>query len=356
MATTTVVTAQEIDAVIAYQEQIEQERERSEQEFKQRRTEFEEKRLKGRSHWAIAHKFARGATSGKGSRAFIEGNKIYSFGHHFVLATRKEEGDWGCGLRFIVNGDRYSSSTSGHTNLVIHACKPNVQVPYSALHAAGLTESNFGRHVVPNSDLRVVAHEDDRWYEVCRTCGKDINSTGALHLDDESNICPSPDGKEPWRYEHVLGGVVVELGGKYYLSAIDHNEPCRLRSYFLCELPHSVSSIGEAYDALKPQRVRAAEAEGIEVRRQGDVFLIRVTEKDWSLKLHYGRDTLTKDHRLGGGTHVASRALNAHGRVFVSGKLTHERRQHRTVFFKGVWYEAVKNTALASWNAVGHID
>jgi hypothetical protein len=42
---------------------------------------------------AIAHKFACGATSGKGSRVFIERNKIFSFAHHFALATRKEEGD-----------------------------------------------------------------------------------------------------------------------------------------------------------------------------------------------------------------------------------------------------------------------
>src|ERR1700730_3398186 len=28
-------------------------------------------------------------------------------------------------------------------------------------------------------------------------------------------------------------------------------------------------------------------------------------------------------------------------------------REHRIVFFKGAWYEAVKNTALQSWNAVG---
>ena len=75
-----------------------------------------------------------------------------------------------------------------------------------------------------------------------------------------------------------------------------------------------------------------------------------------NLELRYGRDMLAKDHRLWGRTHVASKALIADGRVFVSGKLTHERRQHRAVFFKGVWYEAVKNTALASWNAVGYVD
>ena len=53
---------------------------------------------------------------------------------------------------------------------------------------------------------------------------------------------------------------------------------------------------------------------------------------------------------------MSRKALIADGRVFVSGKLTHERRQHRAVFFKGVWYKAVKNTALASWNAVGYVD
>ena len=326
----------------------------SKQEVERRNKEYEEKRLKGHSHWAIAHKFARGATKGRGSRVFIEDDKIYSYGHHFVLGTRKEEGDWGCGVKFIINGDRYSSSTSGHTNLVIHACKPNVQIPYSALDAAGLAELNFNRHIAPDSDLRVVAYQDDQWYPVCRTCGRDVDPIRTVHRIDTSNLCPSPDAEEPVRYEHVLGGVVVALGDKYYLSAIDRNEPWGLRAYFLCQLPYGVSSIEDAYDALKPQRVKDAEAGGIEVRRQGDVFLIRVTEKDWNLEL--GRDMLAKDHRLWGRTHVASKALITDGRVFVSGKLTHERRQHRAVFFKGVWYEAVKNTALASWNAVGYVD
>jgi len=65
---------------------------------------------------------------------------------------------------------------------------------------------------------------------------------------------------------------------------------------------------------------------------------------------------LLTDHHLWNGTHVASRALIVDGRVFVNGKLTHARRQHRTLFCKGIWYEAVKSTALASWNAVGHVD
>jgi hypothetical protein len=357
MATVSVVTPQEVDAFIANQERIEEQQEEARREAAERRhEEYEAKRLRGRSHWAIARKFALGATKCKGSRVFIEGNKIYSYGHHFVLATRKEEGDWGCGVKFLVNGDRYSVSTSGHTNLVISGCKPNVQIPYSALDAAGLTDSKWSESTVPHPGLRVVAYEDDRWYAVCRTCGKDVDTNGTFHLNDESDICPSPDAAAPWRHEHVLGGVVVELGGNHYLSGIDQNEPWRLRSYFLCQLACPVASIGEAYDSLKPERVRDAEARGIEVRRQGDVFLVPVSEKDWNIKLQFGRDRLAKDHKLWNGTHRASRALIADGRVFVSGSITHERRQHRTLYCKGLWYEAIKNTALASWNAVGHID
>jgi hypothetical protein len=211
MATASVVVSDEVDAVIAHQERIELEREEAERDFERLWKEREAKRLKGHSHWAIAHRFASGATRGRGSRVFIENDKIYSYGHHFILATRKEDGDWGCGVKFIVNGDRYSVSTSGHTNLVIHACKPNVQIPYSALDAAGLTERGFGGGDAPRRDLRVVDCENDRWYQVCRRCGREVDATHALHHRiDESSICPAPDGNEPWRYEHVLGGVAVE--------------------------------------------------------------------------------------------------------------------------------------------------
>lgn len=352
MATASVVTQQEVDAVVAYQERLERQREEADRRFEEQRRTYEDKRLKGRSHWAIAHKFARGATKGKGSRVFIEEDKIFSYGHHFVLATRKAEGDWGAGVKFIVNADRYSNSTSGHTNLVIHACKPNVQIPYTALEAAGLCERGT-RAVGPHPELRIVAHDNDRWYAVCRSCGKDVDHEGTFHLADESAICPSPDANPTWRCEHVLGGVLMRLGGKHYLSAVDHNESWRIRSYFLCELPRAVGSIGDAYASLKPEKVIDAEAEGLDVRRQGDVFLVPLPE-DWNGRKQSRRNL--RDHHLWGGTHIASRAILDDDRVFVSGKLTHERHQHRVVYFNGCWYEAVRNTAVASWNAAGYVD
>ena len=36
----------------------------------------------------LAHRYSNGATEGKGSNMFIEGNTIYSYGHHFPIAKR----------------------------------------------------------------------------------------------------------------------------------------------------------------------------------------------------------------------------------------------------------------------------
>jgi hypothetical protein len=69
---------------------------------------------------------------------------------------------------------------------------------------------------------------------------------------------------------------------RFYLSGYDTQEsPPRVgdfRSpglYFLCRLPHPVDTVNEAREALKPESVKRAEAQGIEVRRQGDLFAIK---------------------------------------------------------------------------------
>jgi hypothetical protein len=63
----------------------------------------------------IASKFAAGATSGKGSNLFIEGDTIYSYGYHFPIARRLPDGG------YWVNPDKYSRSTARHQSLVINA-------------------------------------------------------------------------------------------------------------------------------------------------------------------------------------------------------------------------------------------
>ena len=54
----------------------------------------------------LANAFVAGATSGHGSNMFIEGQAIYSYGHHFPIAYHRSDGTW------FYNNSHYSSSTS----------------------------------------------------------------------------------------------------------------------------------------------------------------------------------------------------------------------------------------------------
>lgn len=62
----------------------------------------------------------------------------------------------------------------------------------------------------------------------------------------------------------------------FLLSSFDYQEATPL--YFLCELPAHArpSTVQEAIDALRPPEVVAAEARGLKVTRQGDLFAIPV--------------------------------------------------------------------------------
>src|SRR5205807_5656196 len=63
----------------------------------------------------------------------------------------------------------------------------------------------------------------------------------------------------------------------FFLSAFDVQES--RPHYLLCQLPHGSEpdSVADALDALKPPEVIAAEAAGLPVTRQGDVFAIPTT-------------------------------------------------------------------------------
>lgn len=62
----------------------------------------------------IALEFAAGKKRGKGSHTFIEGESIYSYGHHFPMASR-------IGSGFLMNKEKYSRSTSTHQRHVKNA-------------------------------------------------------------------------------------------------------------------------------------------------------------------------------------------------------------------------------------------
>lgn len=70
----------------------------------------------------VADDFARGATKGKGSNLFIEGDTIYSYGRHFPVAT------WVDGVVYLTT-KKYSVSTAQHVSKVRNALS-NAGVQY----------------------------------------------------------------------------------------------------------------------------------------------------------------------------------------------------------------------------------
>jgi hypothetical protein len=112
--------------------------------------------------------------------------------------------------------------------------------------------------------------------------------------DNYEDIEPGPDGRYHWTTSrHWLGSslfrarypvsrpYVPGLSRKqrnrwaYFVTSFDYNEPRPL--WFMSELPRGVkpATVAEAISALKPEVVRDAEAAGIPVLRQGDVFVIQ---------------------------------------------------------------------------------
>jgi len=65
----------------------------------------------------LARMFAQGATKGEGSHFFIDGNAIYSYGHHFPIAVIKDRGS----KVAYFNKEGYSKTTSIHKGFVKRA-------------------------------------------------------------------------------------------------------------------------------------------------------------------------------------------------------------------------------------------
>jgi hypothetical protein len=287
-----------------------------------------------RSQVDLINRFRDGARTGAASNIFIDGDIIYSYGQHFPLAVRRK---WGAGIAYLINGDRYSISTASHQRQCITKLTPNVQVPFSALIAAGLT--HWQR--VPRSELRIAAHQSDRYYETCTHCGREvIGAQGATsdpptcayrHADDATPLCSAAEGRNH-----------------------SHQEGWGTRAYFLCELPCPAGSVEEAFDALVPQAVTDAKTVGTEVHRQGDTFVIATSRETREI-----RAATQRHFRLFGTAHIATEA-RINGAVYVRGVLRHappgRRSQHARLQLGKTWWLAAKNLALASWNAAGNVD
>lgn len=171
---------------------------------------------------------------------------------------------------------------------------------------------------------------------------------------------------------------------KYFISGYDANESPPL--YFMATLPCAVNTFADAIEALKPRSVKLAEAKGIEVLRQGDMFAIptdyrkedllrlgavfsttvnrgsRAPSSDWEVlgrglanALAVGRQDRTLRRGLYGTAHTAPKlAYLPDGTMFAREAIEHDPRRvlgqarnpdHRPLELPGrYWYLIAKNT------------
>lgn len=234
--------------------------------------------------------------SPRSSNIIAERDTLYSYGRHFPMVTALRDGSGAVRL-FLLNGDRYSPTTDRHQSHVrAEAGKtdvPAVIVPFSALTAAGIVPDTIDPAEVlpdrytatrytcngPHEGSHYVPDEED---------GRNMFGTGDL----VSYAFSCEGGREHVRFTHHLGASVFRAdvvtrdhhGNRStrhavpFVSAFDEQEARPL--YFLAELPGSsrARTYEQALTDLRPAIVQAADAEGVAVTRQGDMFAVPMGE------------------------------------------------------------------------------
>lgn len=193
---------------------------------------------------------------------------------------------------------------------------------------------------------------------------------------------------------HFTGNSLFKVGTKYFLFDLDRREvKHKIFNPFLSEIPGKPKTIAEAYSMLKPDVVKRAEANGLEVKRQGEWFFIpspaplipKLSEAEQMLAVidnEYGipewlrkligkdklkhmekqrdaiRDRLPKTVTLRAGNNrpnTAELGLTVGDKTYIKGHVKHSGREHADLRLTE-WHVAVPNTAVNSFTITGDID
>ncbi len=302
------------------------------------------------SHTDVARRFAERGKPLHGNRVFADETTIYSYGHHFPMAIALDDQ-----RTFVLNGDRYSNTTTGHQSGVRGACSQTdwtmIVLPFSALAAVGIMRGSQFRDFYSGARLpenfRVLDTVSDRNEWKCDECG----------IGWTAGYGDGHYGHEGHGYRHLLGGSLFRVNGKHYLSGFDETAVRQwLAGYFLVELPGKPKTYADAIESLKPRQVKQALAAGVDVKRQGDIFAIPTDKATRQLKGPSGRMA-----QLLGQNHVATE-VRVNGKTYARGTIYHKpagwnrRPEHVRVTLGNTWHVMVRNTARASFAASGYVD
>lgn len=336
----------------------------------------------------VNSRYGTGRDYGAGS------DTIYSYGSHFPMAvimpdrvTGETRGWW------LLNGDRYSPSTTRHQEALRSAIKgtglPVLIIPFSALNPSGIDRSSITPIEIlpdrwtweprereePPAEWQVM--DDSSFHGSTRAwqqrisdrkwlCEVSVHHLGeSLFKADFSYTEYVPSYTDLTTMERVYPGYTPRKGSAYFLSAFDTNEPGQ-GLYFLAQLPEGASppTVAEAFEALKPAEVHQSEyfAGPGSVLRQGDVFAVRSDRATRELPGPGKRSAYV----LGVNHQVTEVRIDGMGNTYGRGVMRHKpqesgrRPEHRSVKLGDgkAWYLLVKNTVPAgrSWSVSGQVD
>ena len=244
--------------------------------------------------------------------------KLYSRGHHFILAVRLDTGE------YLINGDTYSSSTSRHTSLCIMYLTPNVIIPFSALDQV-TRDYHMIKLVDRSSDIYITRTKKD------------------------------PKTGELVEYkEHRLGAAVIKFENRYYLSSIDDGARGH-GGYFLVELPERATTVDEAFDMIFPKGLHKSDI----FLRQGEFFFrpSGVETRELSpVEPIEDKNNLTKYFKNAGTghAHIVTEIRQKDGDIYVRGTIRHP--EHKILVLGKIWHRVYVNRAVRSFSAGGNVD
>lgn len=159
---------------------------------------------------------------------------------------------------------------------------------------------------------------------------------------------------------HYTGASLFKVDGKTFLFDIDRREiNHKIFNAFMVQLQTEVSTIGEAYEALKPKEVLDAEAKGLEVLRQGEWFFVPV-KGEYEAKKASGRfdkkqyEPMTLQAGRNRPNTVQKYAVVGKN-TYVTGTVEHSGREHHPLMLRG-WFKPVVNTSIQSFTLTGDVD
>ena len=281
-----------------------------------------------------------------GCNVFVDNGIAYSYGRHFPLVVRRDAKSnlethetW-----YLLNGDKYSISTSKHQSYTYQIYSEYPRVSFTALSAAGI---DYRKCKIVDW---VKDDGDFAWpeYENFENFKQDIPIGAEYHEDKDK------DGNIVCKSYHKIGGAVLKQDDKYFICGMDE------ASYFISLLPCPVSSIAEAYQVLQPIVVQQAIMQGIDVKRQGEWFFIprsdlKIPEKKFM------KSTALPPQDSQSNQHIVTRLCAFDNVFFCKGTVRHvspisgRRADHRRVKLEGV-HIAICNTAKGNWSAGGRVD